>query len=432
MVPSGAGNINCVPRSVPDDGVRLDACPGALRPHQAADGLLVRVRLPGGVLADEQLRVLADVSAEHGNGHLELTSRANVQIRALGERSIEPVAARLTAAGLLPSATHERVRNIIASPLAGRVPPGRWDVRPAVRELDRRLIAEPQLAELSGRFLFGLDDGGADIAAMRPDLGVLPVADECLALLVAGHDVGLRLCRDDVVPALLAGARAFLAERAAQDSQAWRLDGLSAGPERVKSRLLKSADCDLWENTEPLMVRRPGKRPVGVLKQTDGLVSVGLHVPLGALSAKQAGSLAQIGNGIITITPWRSVVLGDLESAAADDCVRAFVGAGLIIDPESAWLGVSACAGRPGCAKAQADVRADATAVVAGAKAGTRDSRSLPVYWAGCERRCGKPAEAAIEVLAAGGSYEVSGAGATLPARTPAEVAAVIAEIRRR
>lgn len=381
--------------------------------------------------------MLADVSAEHGNGHLELTSRANVQIRALGKRSIEPVAVRLTAAGLLPSATHERVRNIVASPLAGRVPPGRWDVRPATRELDRRLIAESQLAELSGRFLFGLDDGSADIAPMRPDLGVLPVADQSLALMMAGHDVGLRLYRDDVVPALLAGARAFLAERAAQDSQAWRLDGLTAGLARVKGRLLKSADCDLWESAEPLMVRSPGKRPVGVLKQTDGLVSVGLHVPLGALSAEQAASLARVARtcghrGVITITPWRSVVLGDLELAAATDCVRALVGVGLIIDPESAWLGVTACAGRPGCAKAQADVRADATAVVAGARAGTRDSRSLPVYWAGCDRRCGKPAEGAIEVLAAGGSYKVSGAGTTLPAMTPAEVGAAIAEIRGR
>ena len=40
-----------------------DACPGALQVHQAADGALVRVRLPGGMITATQLTALSDVSS---------------------------------------------------------------------------------------------------------------------------------------------------------------------------------------------------------------------------------------------------------------------------------------------------------------------------------------------------------------------------------
>ncbi|HZE17081.1 MAG TPA: precorrin-3B synthase, partial [Mycobacterium sp.] len=103
-----------------------DGCPGALQVHQAADGALVRVRLPGGMISAAQLRVLAQASDRFGSGTLELTARGSVQIRGITDPA--PVADAVATAGLLPSATHERVRNIVASPLSGRVG-GRYDVR---------------------------------------------------------------------------------------------------------------------------------------------------------------------------------------------------------------------------------------------------------------------------------------------------------------
>jgi sulfite reductase beta subunit-like hemoprotein len=55
-----------------------DACPGALQVHKAADGALVRVRLPGGSITSAQLATLSGVSSEFGSGTLELTARGNV------------------------------------------------------------------------------------------------------------------------------------------------------------------------------------------------------------------------------------------------------------------------------------------------------------------------------------------------------------------
>jgi precorrin-3B synthase len=92
-----------VPRTRADD-----ACPGALQVHQAADGALVRVRLPGGMLTAAQLAALARVATDFGTATLELTSRGNVQIRGITDTGA--VADAVASAGLLPSPTHERVR----------------------------------------------------------------------------------------------------------------------------------------------------------------------------------------------------------------------------------------------------------------------------------------------------------------------------------
>ncbi|MCW2703912.1 MAG: precorrin-3B synthase, partial [Blastococcus sp.] len=108
---------------------RADACPGALRTHAAADGALARVRVPGGTLSSAQVRVLAAAARDLGDGALELTSRGNLQLRGLPPGSEAELGDRLAAAGLLPSATHERVRNVLASTLSGRAG-GHLDVRP--------------------------------------------------------------------------------------------------------------------------------------------------------------------------------------------------------------------------------------------------------------------------------------------------------------
>lgn len=131
------------------DTLAEDRCPGVLRLHEAADGLLARVRLPGGRLDASGMCAVASAS-RLGNGVVELTSRASLQIRGLVD---DGLVVPLSAAGLLPSASHERVRNILASPLAGR------EVDALVAALDAKLTTDPELENLSGRFLFAVDDG---------------------------------------------------------------------------------------------------------------------------------------------------------------------------------------------------------------------------------------------------------------------------------
>ncbi|WP_077080767.1 precorrin-3B synthase [Mycobacterium numidiamassiliense] len=361
-------------------GRDTDACPGALQVHQAADGALVRVRLPGGAITAAQLTALAGVSNGLGSGTLELTARGNLQLRAITD--VTAAAETIAAAGLLPSATHERVRNIVASPLSGRVG-GHADVRPWVQELDAAIRAEPTLVELGGRFWCSLDDGRADVSGLGADVGVHVFEDGC-GLLLAGRDTGVRLAGEDVVPALIAVAMRFTEIR----GNAWRVNELDD-------------PAALWPGAQlgegfPA-VTRPA---VGWIDQDapkqQGRITLGAAVPLGVLPARVAEYLAAIEAPLV-ITPWRSVLVCDLDEAVADVALRVLAPLGLVFDENSPWLNVSACTGSPGCARSAADVRADA--------AGSLETESdVRRHFVGCERACGSPASGQV-LLATGDGY---------------------------
>lgn len=408
--------------------------------HQAADGGLARVRLPGGVLTAAQLRVLSAAATDLGDGQLELTSRANVQLRGLADRSLPDLSQRLYESGLLPSLTHERVRNILTSPLSGLDATSSYDVLPVTATVDRLLCATPVLSGLPGRFLFALDDGRGDVAHLA-DIAVRAVSRERATLWLAGTDTGVLLPWEAVPATLVAAAEAFLAERTAQASTAWRLAELTNGPARLLTRLTLTppdspnttsgragdvaergvrADAD-----RPLDVSAAPDGPaaraarVGAHRGPEGRMAVVVAVPLGRLTAGQTAVLAdraEGAGGAVRITRWRTVVVPDValevpeaptEQGAASvvaggKLLRELERAGLVVDAGSAWIGMTGCAGRPGCAKAHADVRADAAAALPVLPAGRA------VHWSGCERRCGRPG-GSVDVVAMGHGYQVDG-----------------------
>jgi precorrin-3B synthase len=366
-----------------------------LRLAEAADGQLARIRLPGGLIEAGQMRVLARLAGELGDGRVELTSRGNVQLRALAAGAAERLTGQLTGAGLLPSLSHDRVRNVLASPLAGL--DGGTDLTGIVRGLDAGLCARPRLAELSGRFLFALDDGRGDVAGLGADVLAQVRTD---GMVVNG------LAADDVVTVMLACAEAFLDEAAAQGGTAWRIADLADGSERVRAAV--AARLGLTA-ARPAGVVGGGQRPVGVVGGGDrpvGVVGSGgsaavLLAPLGRLTGAQLTWLAgHVTGRAARITPWRSVVLPDLADAAG--VLRDAARLGFGVDDSSPWLRVSACAGRPGCASALADVQADAAGFAA------RWPERI-VHVSGCGRHCGRPAATEIDVTATSEGYQVAG-----------------------
>jgi precorrin-3B synthase len=371
----------------------VDACPGALQVHRAADGGVARIRLPGGRLTAAQLRTVLDAAAQLGDGSVELTSRANLQIRGLTEGAESTLGDRLAGAGLLPSATHERVRNIIASPLTGRVAGGLVDVRNLVRDLDSGLCAQPALAGLPGRFLFTVDDGRGDAAWQDGDVAALFWSAEEAAILLGGTDVGLRSARSEVAHTMLACAEAFLFLREDQ----WRIAELDFGPRRIADHLGVTAGAGPLIGTQP-----PASHgPLGLIDQLDGRVAVGAAVPLGWLDQAQGAALARTGTELV-ITPWRSVMLTDLPLTEVDAVLSGLPPTGLLLDPHAPGVGVSACTGQPGCAKALADVRADAAMML-----WQGGGAALPVHWSGCGRRCGRPRGRVLDVVATEDGYRV-------------------------
>ncbi|MBR8639247.1 precorrin-3B synthase [Streptomyces tuirus] len=378
---------------------RGDACPGTLRLHAADDGALARVRIPGGVLTVGQAEALVDVAERLGDGDLHLTSRGNVQLRGLADGCGGELAGLLDAAGLLPSHRHERVRNIVASPLSGLDGRGVLDVRPWLTALDAALCASEAAQALSGRFLFALDDGRGDVTGLGADVTVRATADGGAQLGLGAAGETLHVSVEEAARAALLAAETFLEAARVSGSRVWRVDELGL----PDGELLHAVGRHLTAGgiRHERRARDTGRTdgpPPGVIA-----TGVSVHVPLGRLSAHQWRELAQVAAGELRLTPWRGVVL-PTQGAPTDESLARLAATGLVTDPDSPWLRVGACVGRPGCAKSRADVRTDAAGAL-----GAIEPRGLPLYWSGCERRCGHPQGDRVDVVAApGGGYRLS------------------------
>ncbi|MER7396842.1 precorrin-3B synthase [Streptomyces sp. NPDC000151] len=398
---------NPPPRDEPPIPVRSDACPGTLRLHMADDGALARVRVPGGVLTAPQAAALADAAVRLGDGALHLTSRGNVQLRGLDGDCGAALAGLLDAAGLLPSYRHERVRNVVASPLSGLDGAGHADVRPWLRALDGLLCASEAATALSGRFLFALDDGRGDMAALGADVTLIASGGDAL-LHVGAADGALRVRGADAPRGALCAAEVFLEAAAEIGSRTWRVRDLpdGAGPlVRTTARRLETAGIPCTYVASASLPTEAAPAP-GIVDGPVGHRALSVLAPLGTLTADQWRLLADAaradGAGEVRLTPWRGVVVPGLDGPTADARLRDLAAAGLITDAASPWHGVGACIGRPGCAKSLADVRADAATAL-----GT--GGGLPVYWSGCARRCGHPQGHWVDVVATPEGYEVDG-----------------------
>jgi precorrin-3B synthase len=340
---------------------RADRCPGVLRPHLAQDGAVARVRIPGGQTTGTALGRLSRIAQEFGSGDLQLTSRASLQLRGLPYPVPAGVIDAVREAGFLPSETHERVRNVVASPLTG-VSGSAVDVRPMVVRLDSGLCADPNLASLPSRFLFALDDGRGDVSGAPFDLGYRALDPDHGWALIGGGTVGIAVWAADAVELLLDLAHQFLTATR-RNGEVWHVRDLPAWVRNL-------------HGVRTIELPHPNAgTPLGVVA---GAASV--HVPLALLTPAQAATVETVADGPVVITPSRGLVL-----PGAARHLPLLMAAGLIADPESPWSAISACVGGPSCQKSLINTRAYATAL---AQSGSPLRRT---HVSGCERRCGAP-----------------------------------------
>jgi precorrin-3B synthase len=390
-----------------------DACPGALRLHVADDGALARIRIPAGLLSAAQAGALADLAERMGDGHIDITSRGNLQLRGLDEQQSQQLGAALGDLGLLPSPRHERVRNVVASPLSGLDDKGSADVRCWAARLDEMLCASEAAAQLSGRFLFALDDGRGDVAALDADVTLIALPGGEQALLRVGAEAeAVSVPAGEAAGSALLAAELFLTAVRESGEGAWRVrelpseHSLSAG--RL-SQLLTTRGMTAQHVASPPPMPTGGAPAPGVVESEEGRSALSVMAPLGRLASSQWRRLADLagqhGEGELRVTPWRGVVLPGLPRARAEESLRELDEAGLITHDGSPWLGVGACTGLPGCSRSHRDVRSDAAATAADTAA---NAGLLPVHWSGCERRCGHPQGDRVDVVAAEDGYTVA------------------------
>jgi precorrin-3B synthase len=407
------------------------ACPSVHQPFAEADGNLARVRLPGGVLTARGAHALAGAVETVGGSVIELTNRANLQVRGVREGSTMQLRDLLVEAELVdPDPDLDQRRNVLASPTSGIDAGELVDARPHVAAVLRCLTAPaPAAAPRSPKFGVLVDGGG-----------LVHVRDRA-------HDVALGAVRDatgsTVFEVRLAGA---LRGRATDRRRAscWVVEPdavhrlveavvtLTGEFGRVSVLLDQLGDAAVYAElaaridgmTEraPDDLERPigdSASPVGTRPQRQpGRMSVGATVPLGRITASALHAVADaadaVGAADLRISPWRQLIVTGVGAADAHAVVHELEALGLVVDPAHPAGAVVACVGSRGCASGFTDTLADAEALIAQLADEPACARPRSVHVSGCEKGCAYPGRADVSLVAvAGGAYALHRPDAT-------------------
>lgn len=348
-------------------------CPGAYRPMMSGDGLVVRVRPKMGRLLSGQAARVAELALRYGSGVIDLTSRANLQIRGVSEQDHLALLDGLLEADLLdPTPQQEARRNILTTPF--------WIEGDGTCVLHDALVAGlGTLPALPAKVGLALDTGNQPIlreasADFRFERG----CDGALILRADGAPTGAVVTQDNAVAALREMAQWFVA---------------TGGPEAGRmSRHLKTVSL-------PSVFR--GAHPAAPAQPPDaGPHAQGFMVGT-AFGAIEAGDLLQILSDTdapaIRVTPWRLLLLEAVHGVSAGN---------FITTPASPLLRVHACPGAPFCPQAQVETRPVARAVAA------RVTEFGTLHVSGCRKGCALPRAAGITLVGAQGKFDLVRGGA--------------------
>lgn len=336
-------------------------CPGALRPMASGDGLVVRIRAPFGRLSQDQMRGVASLSERFGNGLLDLSARANLQMRGVDNNSHTALIQGLRDLTLVDeTSSSEARRNIVMTPF--------WRKNDITYTITRRLfdaLTEAEDLVLPGKFGFAVDAGAtpvlqdcaADIRIERSPQGLILVAD--------GAPCGKVVTEENAAEAALALARWFLDQGGAPNSRG-RMHQL------IARRALPEAF--VAPRVQNKIAPVPGAAENGQL----------VALEFGQIPACTLADLAEFG--AIRLTPWRMLLV---ESTAEIPTLP-----GLILDARDPRLHVIACTGAPGCLQARAQTRALAREL----------ARHIPkgrvLHVSGCTKGCAHPKAADVTLVA--------------------------------
>jgi len=388
--------------------LRASACPSLTRIVPARDGGLCRIRLARGELSAAQARVVAQASLEFGSGVIELTNRANLQLRGVREAAQDGLIECLMAAGLGPATPDaDDQRNLMLNPLAGIDPHAILNVEPLAHELLDRMQRDARLRGLSPKFSLLLD-GGERLAVLdHPhDVWLAAISPERIAFGVAG----MPPCRASDAPAL--GAVTPAQAPALVDALLHTFLDL-ARPEHMRMRdLLASLRADDFLNAlqdklafmlmcdrELHAWRREPSDPA--LRFGTRGTCIGAQPRLGRLDAPTLRALARLAPRL-RVTPWQGVMLLDVPSAEAAGTLEQLAALGLATRADEPFARLIACAGSPGCSRSPSDTKADALAL----------AEHMPpqgdVHLSGCARSCAAAHRVETTLLAlAPGRYDL-------------------------
>ncbi len=436
--------------------VQPDVCPGLFYGTPARDGFLIRIRIAGGLLNQQQGKAIASVVDRLGQGTLQVTNRGNLQIRAVATAPSEEVFQTLQHLGLAAQ-NHQldRLRNLMTSPTAGIDTQELIDTRPFVQALDTYIQSHPELAGLSAKFSIGIDGGGSvgigtrsaiawehryneiQLSAIKtglPEQNLREYATVApknrffddpngssnpnygrvyfhLALGADKHlcDTQVLIAPEDCISVVGALAAVYLdyANQSPPEQKKRRMKhllqdwGIATYLEKVERRLSRPFNHLAALSLPPTQpYAHLGVHPQGQI----GLSYVGVSLPLGQLTVNQWRGLVQLsatfGTGHLCLTPWQSVLLPNLPHEQVAHLLHGLANLGLSAAATQPDTAIVACAGKPGCGASATETQPHALAL-ADYLQGRFPEQMPPVniHFTGCPKSCAQPSPAEITLL---------------------------------
>jgi len=357
-----------------------------LEPHELDDEyFMLRVRIDGGRLSTEQLRVIGEVSRDYARDTADITDRQNVQLHWIRIEDVPAVWERLEAVGLSTTeACGDTPRVVLGSPVAGISADEIVDGTPAIDEIQTRFIASPEFSNLPRKFktaisgspLHDVEHEVNDISfvgVVHPEhgpgfdlwvgggLSTNPMLARRLGAWVPLHEVA------DVWAGVIGVFRDYGYRRLRTRA---RIKFLVSdwGVERFREVLeTEYLGRRLVDGPAPAAPAGP-RDHVGVHPQTDGRFYVGLAPTVGRVSGSTLVRLADVaeahGSTRVRTTPHQKVVVLDVPAEQVDALADAAAALGLSTRPSTFRRSTMACTGIEFCKLAIVETKARAATMI--------------------------------------------------------------------
>lgn len=412
----------------------------------AQDSFMARLRFPAGIVSSHQMRGLADLAQDYAGGYIDVTTRANLQLREIGPRNTIPLLMALADLGvIIRGSGADNIRNVTASPTAGIDPTELIDTRAIAREMHYYILNHKEMYGLPRKFNIAFDGGGT-ISALEDtnDIGftairvsehglnahgsgaVGPAAGIYYRLSLGGitghkdfaRDTGFMLEGRHCALVAHAIVNAFSEHGDRTDRKKARLkyvldkmghDGFLKEVERrigLLSTPGQSAGSTATEAPSrispliPFPLEQCDPRPavdrtahIGVHPQKQpGLHYVGVVLPVGRLTAAQARGLAKIadrhGSGTIRLTVWQNLLISDIPTDNLDQVKLEIESLGLDHSASHVRAGLVACTGNAGCKFAASDTKRHAMEIARYVESAVRLDSPVNIHVTGCHHSC--------------------------------------------
>jgi ferredoxin-nitrite reductase len=373
---------------------------------------MMRIRITNGQATSLQLRTLADLSRRLGNGVLDLTTRQQVELRAINIQDVPQILQALKGVDLSSLQTGmDNVRNVNCCPLAGLIPTELFDASPVGAEYTRIFLGNKAFTNLPRKFNVAITGCLENCThSETQDLAMTPAvraADDRVGFNVA---VGGKMGSGGMTVAQ--PLNVFVepheaAALAAEITLLFRDEGRRE--QRTKARLafllqewgaprFRAALEERWRR--PLL---PAQRDVRLPSTTDhlgvhaqkqpGLFSVGLCVPTGRLTGNQMVELARLaeeyGSGEVRLTTQQNAVLVNVpepkaSALLAEPLLRTF-------SPEAHPFlrGLLTCTGTDYCNLALIETKAIGKRLADSMAERISYKEPVSINWSGCPAGCG-------------------------------------------